>query len=262
MQKRKPELGKYLLWYHFSKNASLRHYLPATRRMTKDSFLDFLEKYSMIYVKPSGGSRGVGIFKVTKRGGSVSVKKTTLKERTFKTPMEAFQHINHQREGKPYIVQKGLNLARINGRPFDIRVMLQRISPSARWQISGTVAKIAGKSSVVTNVALSGGTVQEVGPVLTTSFGWKKQAVERCIGEIKRISLVAANHFDSYQKYRELRMDVAVDNSGKVWLIEENTLPSHALFRKLSSNQSMYRTIQSRYGQYSRSLRASKPSKS
>lgn len=255
MQKRKPELGKYLLWHHFSKHAELRPYLPKTQRLTKESFLEFLQKYRMIYVKPSGGSRGMGIYKVWHRGKSVVAKKTIFSEGTMATPLDAWKFIEKHREGKPYIVQQGLRLAKINGRPFDIRVMVQRTSPSADWQYSGMVAKVAGKSSVVTNVALSQGTVMEVAPALTQSFGWKKAMVSRKVDKMKRIALIAAKHFDTYQKYRELGFDMAIDTSGNIWVIEENTAPSHALFKKLSSNLSMYRTIEYRYGQYSQSLR-------
>ncbi|KPV44258.1 YheC/YheD family protein [Alicyclobacillus ferrooxydans] len=253
-QRRKPELGKYLLWWHFSKNKSIRPYLPATARMTKQVFLRYLSNYGMVYVKPSGGSRGVGVMKVWSSGTQVFVKKTVLPTRSFKNAEAAWDFINQQRNGKPYIVQQGIRLAKVGGRPFDIRVMVQREAPGSAWKYSGMLAKIAGKSSVVTNVALSNGSVLEVSEAMKRAYGWDKSTIERRISELKRVSLQAANHFDTYQKYRELGFDMALDTKGKLWLIEENTGPSHPLFKRLKSNLKMWRLIQYRYGLYSRAL--------
>lgn len=232
-----------------------RPYLPVTRRLSKESFYALLGKYGMVYVKPSGGSRGVGIVKVWQAGGRVYLKHTVRATQSFATSHDAFSYLNRHRAGKACIVQRGIALAKVKGRPFDIRVMMQRTSPGGEWKYSGMLAKVAGPASVVTNVALSKGYVLTVEDALQKSLGWSNRQIEQCIGELKRLGGIAAKHFDSYQKYRELGFDVAVDEQGKIWLIEENTAPSHPLFRHLKQNPSMYQRIQYRYGQYSRALK-------
>ena len=52
-------------------------------------------------------------------------------------------------------------LATKNGRPFDLRVMVQR-HPNAHWQVTGMLAKVAGKGFIVTNIRRSGGKVVTV----------------------------------------------------------------------------------------------------
>jgi hypothetical protein len=255
MMRRKPELGKYLLWRHFHGNLQIRPYLPDTKRYTRERVEVFLQKYSMIYVKPSGGSMGRGIMKVWKQDSYIYVKKTVLPSRRFTSVEEAAQYIDRMREGKPYIVQKGLILARVNDRPFDIRVMMQRDSVGGPWLYSGMVAKIAGKGSVVTNVALSKGRVTTVEEALRQSLGLSETRIHEIVHRMKQLGYAAAKHFDTYQPYRELGFDMAVDTSSRLWLIEQNTAPSHRLFAKLKSNPRLFRRIEYRWANYARSLR-------
>lgn len=253
--KRKPEMGKYLLYQFFRRNATIRKYLPATRRLTEKSFREFVNKYGMVYVKPSGGSRGVNVLKVWKESEQVHVKHTTRSKRTFQNVDAAFRHITRLRNGKAYIIQQGIRLAKVKGRPFDIRVMMQRSKPGGEWLYSGMVAKVAGPSSVVTNVALSKGYVITVQQALKQSLGWKSKRIEQMVEELKRVGRIGARHFDNYQGYRELGFDMAVDVNGKLWMIEQNTAPSHPLFKKLKGDLSMFRRIEYRYGRYARALR-------
>lgn len=249
---RKPEMGKYLLWQFFHRNAYVRKHLPATKRYSAPTFKEFINRYGVIYIKPVAGSRGRGVLKAWKKGGRVAVQLTTNVPKWFATPDAAIRYIDTQRQRRAYIVQQGIQLARISGRPFDIRVMMQREKPGGKWLYSGMLAKIAGKGSVVTNVALSKGTVMEVKQALKQSLHWNERKASDCVQALIRLSHNAARHFDSYLLYRELGFDIAIDTSGRIWMIEENTGPSHALFAHLKSNLSMYRTIQARWGAYRR----------
>ncbi|QQE77408.1 YheC/YheD family protein [Alicyclobacillus sp. SO9] len=247
---RKPELGKLLLWRLFSRSKTLRSYLPATARYTPSSFASFMSKYSTVYVKPSGGSQGIGVIKAWKRQGAFYVKHTVRKTKVFSSAAAAAAYVDKLRNGKGYIVQQGINLASIKGRAFDIRVMVQKTKPGGEWTYSGMLAKVAGPASVVTNVALSKGRVMELEPALKQSLGWSHDEVETVRKRLIRLSLVGARHFDTYQPYREIGFDWAIDKGGRLWLLEENTGPSHRLFAKLNSNKALYRQIQLKWGRY------------
>lgn len=251
---RKPELGKYLLYLHFSKDSVIRKYLPPTSRYSAKALETYLGRYGTVYVKPSGGSRGHGILKVWRRDGDIWVQHTTRLARRFSSIQAATLHIDSMRGGKAYIVQKGITLARVNGRPFDIRVMMQKDVPGGIWQYSGMVAKVAGQGSVVTNVALSHGRVMEVEEALRRALGFTAARARQCMADMVALSHRAAKHFDRYQPYREIGFDVAVDTRGRIWLIEQNTAPSHPLFAKLKSNLALHRRIQFRWGRYQRAL--------
>jgi hypothetical protein len=256
MQRRKPEMGKYLLWLFFMRSPQVKRYLPATKRYARDTFTEFMNRYSSVYVKPVAGSRGKGILKAWKHGGKVWVQKNIFRPQAFQNMDDAIRFIDRERQGKAYIVQQGLELARIGGRPLDIRVMMQREKPFGKWLYSGMIAKIAGPSSIVTNVAISKGSVMEVDEALRKSFGWNEKRIRDSMNEMIQLSFHAAKHFDNYLLYRELGFDIAVDKMGRIWMIEQNTAPSHPLFAHLKTNLTMFRRIQARWGRYDRAKKA------
>lgn len=252
---RKPELGKYLLYLHFAKDPKIRKYLPPTRRYSPSALKDYVNRFHSVYVKPTGGSRGNGIFKVWKSGRAVYVQHTTRQPRKFPGVGAAVRFVDRHRGGRAYVIQRGISLARVHGSPFDIRVMMQKEVPGGKWLHSGMAAKIAGKGSIVTNVALSKGRVIPVATALKRSFGWSDKQMKRCMDEMVALGLRSARHMDTYQPYRELGLDVAVDTNGRIWLIEENTGPSHPLFKKMTTDLAPYRRIQYRWSRYQRALR-------
>jgi hypothetical protein len=251
----KPELGKYQLWRLFHQNQKIRPYLPPTALYSHRELTTFLNKYRDVYVKPSGGSMGRGIMKVWKQGQSVYVHHTTQKSRVFASLSEAEKYIDKQRNGKHYIVQKGIPLAQVHHRPYDIRVMMQKEKPGGAWLYSGMIAKVAGAGSVVTNVALSRGSVLTVEAALRQSLGLREEKIKALVLEMQQLARRAAQHFDTYQPYREIGFDVAVDRRARLWMIEQNTGPSHPLFKRLKSNPELYQTIQRRWAAYQKYLK-------
>ncbi|WAH38474.1 YheC/YheD family protein [Alicyclobacillus dauci] len=262
MGERRPEMGKWLLYQFFHKDPQIAKYLPVTRKYTHENFAEMLSKFRMVYVKPVAGSMGKGIMKVWLDGQNrIVVKKTIERQHTFANKEQAMRYIDTLRQGKMYIVQQGIHMATVGGRPLDIRVMMQREKPGGKWLFSGMLAKIAGGNSIVTNTALSRGRVMDVDKALKEALHWSNDRVSQTITKLQQLGLYWAKHFDSYQLYRELGFDVAVDRNGRIWLIEQNTLPSHALFARNKANLSAYRRIQYRWGVYqrarmNRSLRA------
>lgn len=259
MQKRKPEMGKWLLYQFFRRNAEIARYLPETRKYTHDVLKTMLQRYRMVYVKPVAGSQGKGIMKVWYDGDKgVFVQHTIRARRRFSDVASALRHIDGLRGGKMYIVQRGIHLAQIDGRPIDIRVMMQREKPGGAWRYSGMLAKVAGGGSVVTNTALSGGRVMDVDKALMTALNWNRVRALRTVKRLEQLGHVWARHFDSYQRYRELGFDVAIDCGGRIWLLEQNTAPSHALFARNKQNLVPYRRIQYRWGVFQHALKANK----
>lgn len=252
---RRPEMGKYLLYKFFSQHPYVQRYLPRTVRYSHASFREFLGKYKVLYVKPVAGQQGKGIMKAWKQGSRIYVKHTVKPAQSFPTVDAALTYIDRARNSKIYIVQRAISLFTVKGRPVDIRVMMQRSRPGGEWVYSGMVAKVAGAGSVVTNIAMSRGTVMDVETALKTGLGYSSTEARSCMKKLKDLCFKAAGHFDSYQRYRELGFDVGIDASGRIWLIEQNTAPSHRLFAKLKTNLSMYRQIEHRWAQYQRVLR-------
>lgn len=252
MSARKPEMGKYLLYRFFAKDKHVRRYLPETTRYTHASLKQYMRRYGMVYVKPCAGSQGKGICKVWTTKHGYMVKKNVYAQRACSSLDDVTRYLDEVRDGKAYIVQQGIHLAKYKGKPFDIRVMMQRDRPGGKWQFSGMVAKVAGGNSIVTNTALSHGTVIDVDVALANALGWKQEKCKKCMQKLEQLGFLAARHFDNYQKYRELGFDATVDVKGKVWLIEQNTAPSHRLFARNKQSPGLFRRIEYRWGAYHR----------
>jgi D-alanine-D-alanine ligase-like ATP-grasp enzyme len=167
----------------------------------------------------------------------VGPKKTTL---TSKTSL--FAHIK-KISSRNYLVQQRIPLATVNGRPFDLRVMVQRHLKSP-WQVTGKLAKVAGKGFIVTNVLRSSGKVVSVEYALKHS-ALHSMSVSDLLSQMDKVALHAAKQLSPYYPLvREMGVDMGLDKKGNIWIIEVNFVPMHGLFAKLK-DKSMFRKIQS-----------------
>ncbi|GEC92026.1 hypothetical protein DES34_106257 [Brevibacillus brevis] len=73
---------------------------------------------------------------------------------TLRGKLETYRYLR-RKITTPYLIQRGISLAQVNGSLFDVRVMVQRRSGSP-WVVTGMLAKVAGRSYIITNVKRSG----------------------------------------------------------------------------------------------------------
>jgi glutathione synthase/RimK-type ligase-like ATP-grasp enzyme len=210
--------------------------------MTEAAFYQLLARYGHIVAKPIqkwGGQGIVFVADLGNRGYSVKAGKTVK----IVTEKRAAWHEVRRRKASPsYIVQQYIPLAVADGRPFDIRVMVQR-KKSSPWEVTGKLAKIAGRGWLVTNALRSHGSVVPVETALQRSSEALHAAKARIDADLDRVSLQIAERLSrSYAGLHVIGLDMGVDQNGKVWLIEANFTPMVGLFRKLK-NRSMYRRI-------------------
>jgi glutathione synthase/RimK-type ligase-like ATP-grasp enzyme len=214
------------------KHARLSRYMPETRRLTRSSLDAMLRKYGMVYVKPVIGSLGAGVMRVERRGSGLQYQ-AGLRIRRFARLRPGYAAIVRETRRKPYMVQQGIRLARYRGRPFDIRVMVQR-TPKRSWTVTGMAGRVAHPRKVVTNGS-QGGTIYPVSVLLPHS------ARLRHIG---RIGIRAARRMRAvFPGVVEIGLDVAIDRAGKPWILEANTRPDPCPFTKLPSRGALRRIV-------------------
>src|SRR5690606_11745854 len=114
-------------------------------------------------------SGGVGVIRVRKKdSGRYEIRYKSRKKWTDSSN-QTYKYVKRKRKGR-MIVQRYIRLGKVNGRPFDLRVMVQRKSTkSDKWKITGRLAKIAGKGYVITNVRRSGGKVTSASSAIRRS---------------------------------------------------------------------------------------------
>lgn len=223
-----------------AKSPDLISALPKTRSMTKRHFRSLLKRYDKVIAKPSRGSGGVGVISVSSKGRRTYRVHYGTTKKTISGLSPAYSYIRRKTKRTSYIVQRKIALARVNGRPFDARVMVQRKKGSG-WVLTGRLAKIAGAGYIITNIARSRGKVVPLSTAIRKS-DIRGASVSRIQGRMDRIALRTAEQLRKYYRIRTVGLDAGIDRNGKVWIIEANFTPSKSLFLKLK-DKSMYKRI-------------------
>lgn len=214
----------------FQKVPQLKGYLPDTAMCTDSKISLFLDRYPAVFIKPDGGGRGEGVTKVWKKGSLIFY----VREKGTPKTVNSIRALSKQLglRNRPHIVQQAINLASINGRPFDIRLMMMR-DQFKHWNYIGMVAKVAGNHSVITNVARGKGYVMSINQALQKSLGLTNKRASEKKNEMIRMAKLCTSVYSKNKYDWQIGYDLAIDRDAKVWFIESNpTFPAHGLFRK------------------------------
>lgn len=200
-------------------------YLPETHlSLTKASLQQMLARNASVYLKPSGGSIGHGMLRIdtSDDGYHVSVLKNGETRGFQATDMEGvWDLVRTHRLSGPYVIQSAKELLRWQGRPCDFRVLLHKRKNS--WTVVGIGVRVAGEGVITTHVP-NGGSIVGAVDVLDGQFGTRATEVEQ---ELRHSALVAALAIDRHYQGElgEMSMDMAIENSGRIWFLEANSKP-------------------------------------
>lgn len=241
MNPRRPELGKWLLWKLFWRDAAIRPHLPATRPFSDHALETMINQYGSVYVKPTAGARGRSVMRAYRREHGYGLHYENRYPMRIESLPSLTREIRRLAENRKLIVQQDVKLSRVHGRSFDIRVMMQK-NGKFQWTCTGICAKVAGPHSAIANVARSRGTVLSLADALRESQGWSTLDIRVLQHRLERLGFAVCRRFEQYQPYAEIGLDVGIDHTGHIWILEENTGPSHLLFHHMR-DQSAYRLI-------------------
>ncbi|CAG7619390.1 Endospore coat-associated protein YheD [Paenibacillus solanacearum] len=219
--------------------------LPRTANYSKSNLKRMMKKFDSLYVKPQKGSVGDGIMKLSRSGNGRWV--AQLPGRKHAGTKESARKIVHQKaKRKPYLIQEGIALAKYKGKPFDIRVSVQR-SGDGNWHVTGIVGKVARKGSHVTNLA-RGGKAKKC-----TSLFRSLPHPQSASDSVKQLSL-RITKFLSKRLHRlaDVGLDIGVNRKGKPYFIELNCRDQRYSFMKAGMGSTFYDSYANpvRYGKY------------
>ncbi|MDQ8736228.1 YheC/YheD family protein [Paenibacillus sp. LHD-38] len=230
------------------KNANIRKYVPYTLLFNRSNLSIMLSRYSTVYFKPTGGTGGFNINRIKKLGNGYQVQHNAKKNR-YATLDALYGQLKKRAKGGSYLLQKGIQLATANGRPFDIRVMVQK-SNNGVWKSTAIFTKVGMPGKVATNYH-QGGDLGYFNKTLSKA-GFSKTSSERKEKDLKKLGKSVGQIFDKHSSgFRELGLDVALDNKGNAWILEVNTRPQFYPLKHMK-DKSMYRSIMAYAKQYGR----------
>lgn len=250
MQSKLARLAKWNLHRFYSRYPEIAKYLPPTMIFNLSTLSIFLKKYNSVYIKANTQHTGKGIIKAWRAAKHYKFVRVRGKANHASTPSELYQKILNSGSKTTYIIQKTIDLAQINGRPFDIRVMMMR-DGKCKWHYAGMVVKVAGEQSVVSNVLRGGGYVMSIEDALTQSLHFDKRRIEQMKKQLISLCSKIIRHSEEFPFYSyQSGIDLAVDKEGRIWIIEVNLHnPSHGLFNKLK-NKTFYQRIRFLFADY------------
>ncbi|MDQ0049606.1 glutathione synthase/RimK-type ligase-like ATP-grasp enzyme [Paenibacillus polymyxa] len=195
-------------------------YIPETCLYSEDQLRMMLRRHAFVFIKPVKGGGGIGVMRVAKEQSGYTC---TRMEHTHR-----FSHfralaigIHKLRVQRPYLIQQGIQLASIQGRPVDYRVKV--VKEGQRWDFRAVVARHARPGLVITNLC-KGGTLLKGTEALRMIYPRRLaiqkrreiiQLTQRCIPVLER----------RFPGIGQLGFDYGLDQSGRVWILEVNTRP-------------------------------------
>lgn len=238
--------SKYHIHRILVKKSSLHPHLPHTEPFNKQKLDKMMRQFDSIYVKPVSSSIGRGIFRLERTDQQLWTIQGPGNPKT-KRSIKIYPYLKRKTQGKDYLIQETIPLAHYKGKPFDIRVSVQK-SGNGEWQVTGMVGKVAAKGSHVTNVA-RGGKVRRC-EELFKACGLDVEKTKR---EIEKVSIRVAKQLGkSLRNLADLGLDMGIDRQGKPYFIEMNGRDLRYSFRNGNLMTQWYKTYEHpiRYGKY------------
>lgn len=232
---------KWEFYCQLKDNEFLNPFLPETELLTVDSLITFLQRHPKVILKPKKLSRGRGITIITQKLDRTFVihdyrrfNDFTITESQLKEYLEKGKYLDNE-----YIVQPFLNLAKINGSPWDIRVVMQK-NAGNQWVCNGIECRLAPTGKLITNIS-NGGKALHLNEALELAFG--EEADCDLIGkDIHAISMEFCKMMDrTGYHFAEFGLDIALDQKRHYWFIEANVRPTFKGFKAL--DERIYKQI-------------------
>ncbi|EGL82571.1 hypothetical protein CathTA2_1933 [Caldalkalibacillus thermarum TA2.A1] len=208
--------------------AETARYLPRTELLEDSNLLsEMIAQHQEVYLKPTSAKAGKGIFKAgydQDKGRYTLLFHQGLKTKRVSTPSierlwKGFQKLKFP---SPYIIQQAVDLAQIDGCPFDLRTLIQK-NKYGTWEITGIGIRVAGRKRITTHVP-QGGRIEDPAQVLPQVFTPEK--AEEIVSQVKQLALEVAQELEGhYHHLGEMSLDIGVDSQGQLWLFEANAKP-------------------------------------
>lgn len=195
-------------------------HIPQTKTFNSGNLLNMLSHYGMVYIKPVVGGGGYGVIRVSASGGAYRYTHMKI-TRSFTHFNQMYRSLIRVKARRRYLIQQGIHLATIQGRPVDYRVKV--VKTERGWVFRSMVGRLARPGLVVTNLS-KGGTMLSGRRTLALSLPHISGKHKR--REMRSLTLTCTRIMENqFPGVGQLGFDYGLDHSGKIWILEVNTRP-------------------------------------
>lgn len=204
--------------------------IPETRLFSFSNLQELLSRHQEVYLKPINNSRGKGIIKI-KCSSNSFLYAHALYPRTNWNRINSFRALCEAMSalgiGKNfYLIQEAIDLARFQGRIYDLRLQAQK-NGEGKWIMTGVGVRVAGKNRIVTHIP-NGGYLAAYDQVMEESFGKSIEKRRELDRQLLRIAQLIPVILEKGLQINLdiISIDVGVDSNSKMWVIEVNSKPA------------------------------------
>ncbi|WP_152559296.1 YheC/YheD family protein [Tumebacillus flagellatus] len=207
------------LWRHHPKT------VPFTQ---EEQVFQMLAECESLYLKPISGSAGQGILEIRPADAArycVRAAKFGNTKQPYEAELPASELkrlLQRERNRCKFILQEGVELLHIDDGKIDLRTPLQR-NRQGKWEQVALIVKRGRQHSIVSNYH-AGGSAHD--------WAWLQEwAQEHRISlpgehEVEELSQrIACAYADKAPHLATLGLDLGIDTSGKLWLLDVNARP-------------------------------------
>lgn len=217
--------NKYRLFSILEETKQIQHLLPETKKLDSFHRLKALaDRHPILYLKPVLGKAGEGIMRLERKESHWrlrQVRNQRADTRTFSSLEKVWRYIRKRVRQRRYLIQQGIPLARYQGRPFDVRVLVQK-NGAGNWSVTGIGIRRAGANSITTHVP-RGGSIHSTEKVLPHLF---QERAEEVLSKIHETALTIAHVLaEKVDHLAEMSMDLGLTAEGELWFFEANAKP-------------------------------------
>ncbi|MFK0525336.1 YheC/YheD family protein [Paenibacillus illinoisensis] len=258
------------------RSRTVNEFIPVTRQYDRQTLERMTELFELNYIKPDHGTYGNGVMRVKTvhsfsepppsdhsnaeediteepslaESNSQDMETSSLrvtsyllqygtKQESYSSLEELHQALEERIQGHLYLIQQGIPLLKHEDLPFDLRVLTQK-NLKNNWETTGILGRIAAPGKIITNIHGGGrlATFEElVLPHLHAT------GLQKLRSELYRLGIHTAVQLQkSFPRLKEIGIDIALDETGRPWILEVNTLPGIYAFGLLPDKEA-YRRI-------------------
>jgi glutathione synthase/RimK-type ligase-like ATP-grasp enzyme len=192
----------------------LRQHLPKTEILNAQNDLDdALFRGNEIYLKPADGRKGDGIFTLSPGTDGKILFRSNKRVVQYDDLSQLWANLNEFTANKRYIIQQKVDLDQYDDRPYDFRLLIQKIF--GEWSLTGLGARLAKRDGITTHVPKGGELLEleHIKPPPDTAF----------LTELsKKTAFTLERQCPSLS---EFSLDVGRDQNGHYWIFEANAKP-------------------------------------
>ena len=242
-----PLQNKWKLYTKLAQQPAIRPYLPHT--MLYRGFDDLRKQLltnRLIYLKPINGSGGRGILRIERISDGVysfrgrMASRRIIPERRVNL-LQLRSLVNERQPANRYIVQQGIDIRLRSGHVHDYRMLIQK-NGQGEWEVTGCVGRVGPAGSVTSNLH-GGGRAVPMLKLLTHWFGNETKA-KSVTANVHKFGYTLVDTLESlYGRLCELALDLAIDKTGHIWLLEVNTKPARQVFARIGDRTAYHKAI-------------------